>query len=151
MSVPFVRVDAFTDVSFRGNPAAVVLLETPRDATWRQDVAREMNQPATAFVAPTPEGFDLSWHSPTTELVLCGHGTLATAHVLWETGVLDPGDEARFTTKSGPLGARRDGEWIELDFPADPVRLAAPPPALLEARSGGKRRAASVRVAEDAR
>jgi predicted PhzF superfamily epimerase YddE/YHI9 len=133
MRVPVVRVDAFTDIAFRGNPAAVVLLDSPRDATWRQDVARELNQPATAFVTPGSDGFDLSWFTATTELVLCGHGTLATAHVLWETGRLPGSAAARFTTKSGVLGARRDGAWIELDFPAEPVRLAVPPPALLEA------------------
>lgn len=133
MPVPIVRVDAFTDVAFRGNPAAVVLLDAPRDATWRQDVARELNQPATAFVSPSGDAFDLSWFTGTTELVLCGHGTLATAHVLWETGRLPRASAARFATKSGVLGARCDGEWIELDFPAEPVRLAVPPPALLEA------------------
>ena len=128
-----VRVDAFTDVPFRGNPAVVVLLDGERDATWRQDVARELNQPATAFVSPSGDGFDLSWFTGTTELVLCGHGTLAAAHVLWETGRLASSDEARFRTKSGVLGAGRDGALIELDFPSEPVRLAAPPPALLEA------------------
>jgi PhzF family phenazine biosynthesis protein len=133
MPQPVFQVDAFTATPFRGNPAAVVPLEAPRDEGWMRDVAREMNLSETAFLVPAPDGFGLRWFTPTVEVDLCGHATLASAHVLWETGRLAAGAEARFHTRSGLLTARRDGSWIELDFPATPPAAADPPPGLLEA------------------
>jgi predicted PhzF superfamily epimerase YddE/YHI9 len=127
------QVDSFTDVPYRGNPAAVCVLEVARDERWMQDVAREMNLSETAFLQPEAGGFRLRWFTPAAEVELCGHATLAAAHVLWEEGKLGPGDEARFLTLSGPLGARRDGDWIELDFPATPASPAPPPPGLFGA------------------
>ncbi|HEX4495966.1 MAG TPA: PhzF family phenazine biosynthesis protein [Thermoanaerobaculia bacterium] len=127
------HVDAFTDRAFAGNPAAVCLLLEPRDAAWMQDVAREMNLSATAFLDPAAEGFNLRWFTPAMEIDLCGHGTLAAAHVLAETGRLASGDMARFHTKSGLLTAVSQGGWIELDFPARPVVAAAPLAGLAEA------------------
>jgi len=115
------QVDAFTDTPFRGNPAAVCLLEEERTPEWMQAVAAEMNLSETAFVRVLEEGFDLRWFTPTTEVNLCGHATLATAHVLWEAGWLAPGSDALFQSRSGPLKARRTGDGIELDFPADPT------------------------------
>jgi len=135
------HVDAFTDQRFGGNPAAVCLLPAAADAAWMQAVAREMNQPATAFAWPcgasVPRAagptFTLRWFTPTVELQFCGHGTLATASVLWDTGALAPTASARFETPSGTFGATRDGEWIELDLPSEPAEPAAPPPGLLDA------------------
>lgn len=127
------RVDAFADRPFAGNAAAVCLLQEPVEDRWLQAVAREMNVPATAFVRPGSGLLPLRWFSPTVELELCGHGTLATAHVLWETGLLPAGVPARFTTRGGPLAAERREGWIELDFPAEPAMEAEPPPVLAEA------------------
>jgi predicted PhzF superfamily epimerase YddE/YHI9 len=115
-----VQVDAFTNRPFTGNPAAVCVLETPPAEWWMQDVAREMNLSETAFLLPHEDGFDLRWFTPATEVDLCGHATLASAHVLWEDGHLAPDAAARFHTRSGVLTARRAGEWIEMDFPAAP-------------------------------
>ena len=115
-----VQVDAFTDRAFSGNPAAVCVMSQAADATWMQNVAREMNLSETAFLVPGRSGeYDLRWFTPTIEVELCGHATLASAHVLWEDG--HSADESiRFNTRSGVLGARRDDPWIELDFPSRP-------------------------------
>ena len=84
-------------------------------------LAAEMNLPETAFVTPNGDGFGLRWFTPTTEIELCGHGTLASAHALWETGALDRGVPARFhTRRKGELVATREGGSIALDFPAAP-------------------------------
>ena len=99
-------------------------------------VAREMNLSETAFLSPR-EGaageFELRWFTPAVEVDLCGHATLAAAHVLWETGRVEPRRRLRFHTRSGPLAARRDGDWIELDFPAKSPEPAGAPAALLQA------------------
>jgi PhzF family phenazine biosynthesis protein len=120
------QVDAFADRPFKGNPAGVCLLEAACPDEWMQSVAAEMNLSETAFVLPLERGFSLRWFTPACEVDLCGHATLATAHVLWERGVLAPDREARFETLSGRLTARRDGDRIELDFPARPP-LPEPP------------------------
>jgi predicted PhzF superfamily epimerase YddE/YHI9 len=117
---PLLQIDAFTSTPWRGNPAAVCLLDTPRDDAWLQAVASEMNLSETAFLWRRSDGFDLRWFTPTTEVPLCGHATLASAHALWDMGELPAGEPARFHTKSGVLRARRDGEWIALDFPSMP-------------------------------
>ena len=133
MAQSIFQVDAFTAEPFRGNPAAVVPLERERDDAWMQDVAREMNLSETAFLLPAGDGYRLRWFTPAVEVDLCGHATLASAHVLWETGRIAAGGEARFQTRSGLLTAVRDGAWIELDFPATPPVAADPPPGLLDA------------------
>jgi predicted PhzF superfamily epimerase YddE/YHI9 len=116
-----VQVDAFTDRPFAGNPAAVCVLEREADAGWMQDVAREMNLSETAFVVPrTAAEFGLRWFTPAVEVDLCGHATLASAHVLWEDKHTDE-DFLTFHTRSGELGASRDDPWIELDFPSRPA------------------------------
>jgi predicted PhzF superfamily epimerase YddE/YHI9 len=127
------QVDAFTDRPFAGNPAAVCILPAPADAGWMQNVAREMNLSETAFLARRHDGFDLRWFTPAVEVDLCGHATLASAHVLWQDGHLPPGTQARFHTKSGLLAADRRGKWIELDFPATRADPAPAPPGLVEA------------------
>lgn len=126
MGIPIFQVDAFTAEPFKGNPAGVCLLKAPAEASWMQNVAREMNVAETAFLLPEADGFRLRWFTPKVEVKLCGHATLATAHVLWEEGILAAGREARFQTLSGLLTARRDGERVELDFPARPVRAGLP-------------------------
>lgn len=133
MPVNVFQVDAFTDKPFSGNPAAVCLLTEPREDAWMQSVAREMNLSETAFLLEQEDGFTLRWFTPALEVDLCGHATLASAHVLWETGILAAAERARFHTRSGLLTAERRGEGIEMDFPARPERGASPPPDLAEA------------------
>jgi PhzF family phenazine biosynthesis protein len=136
MSLDLYTVDAFTDRPFAGNPAAVCLLSEPRDAVWMQSVAREMNLSETAFLHPQEGGWDLRWFTPAIEVELCGHATLASAHVLWQSGRLAAGEMARFHTLSGVLTAEQQGEWIELDFPARPAPEAAPPEGLVDLFGG---------------
>lgn len=133
MPQPVVQVDAFTSLPFAGNPAAVCILPAARDERWMQDVAREMNLSETAFLVPGEDGWGLRWFTPEVEVELCGHATLASAHVLWEDGHLASDATARFHTRSGLLTARRDGDWITLDFPAKPERAGAAPPELARA------------------
>jgi PhzF family phenazine biosynthesis protein len=95
-----------------------------------RDVAREMNLSETAFLVPYDGGYNLRWFTPAVEIDLCGHATVASAHVLWQDGHLPEGRQARFYTRSGLLTADRRGEWIELDFPAK-IAVAAEPPAEL--------------------
>ena len=118
MDVKIYQVDAFTSKPFSGNPAAVCILEEPQDETWMQDVAREMNLSETAFLHKEEDSYHLRWFTPVTEVDLCGLATLASAHVLWETGLLGSQELAQFHTLSGLLMAKRKGEEIELDFPA---------------------------------
>ncbi len=133
MPLRLTTVDAFTATPFAGNPAAVCLLPAPRDEAWMRAVAREMNLAETAFLVRQGEDFGLRWFTPAVEIDLCGHATLASAHVLWEEGHLPDGTEARFHTRSGLLrAARRDG-WITLDFPATPPVACEPMPDILEA------------------
>lgn len=121
-SIPLFQVDAFTSQPYRGNPAAICLLDAPRDPEWMQAVAAEMNLSETAFLVPGPDGFDLRWFTPAVEVAICGHATLASAHILWETGkVAATADEIRFHTKSGVLIARRHPDGIALDFPGYPT------------------------------
>jgi PhzF family phenazine biosynthesis protein len=114
-----IQVDAFTATPFQGNPAAVCVLEQTVDENWMQLVAREMNLSETAFVLKQENGFNLRWFTPTTEVPLCGHATLATAHVLWTEGYLAKETSARFHTLSGLLIANLKGNWIELNFPVN--------------------------------
>jgi PhzF family phenazine biosynthesis protein len=127
MSVTLYVVDSFTDKPFAGNPAGVCLLEAAADDTWMRLVAREMNHAETAFLYPVEGGYSLRWFTPAAEVKLCGHATLATAFMLWETGVLAKDTVARFTTLSGWLTCRRDQDWIEMDFPANVARQCTEP------------------------
>ncbi len=133
MGIRIVQVDAFTDKPFAGNPAAVCVLSERRDDHWLQDVAREMNLSETAFLWKREDGFDLRWFTPAMEVDLCGHATVASAHVLWEDDHLPQGVQARFHTRSGLLTADRLGEWLELDFPAKAEEPAETPAGLREA------------------
>ncbi len=133
MTQPIIQVDAFTDKPFTGNPAAVCILESLRDDVWMQNVAREMNLSETAFLMKRPEGYDLRWFTPLAEVDLCGHATLASAHVLWEDRYLRSEEEVQFFTKSGVLTCRQKDGWIEMDFPAEPETQAVPPKELIAA------------------
>lgn len=118
-------VNAFENGPFTGNPAAVVPLEKPADADWMQSVAAQNNLSETAFVWHGDSPVQLRWFTPTQEIMLCGHATLATAHVLFEeVGVRD--DKLSFMTRSGQLGVRRSAERLELDLPAAGARGDAP-------------------------
>ncbi len=133
MPVPIVQVDAFTAKPFAGNPAAVCILPAPRDDEWMHNVAREMNLSETAFLHPEDGGYRLRWLTPAIEVDLCGHATLASAHVLWEDGHIQPGAEARFHTRSGLLTCRRNGDWIEMNFPMRVAEHSQAPPHLADA------------------
>ena len=133
MPLSIVQVDAFTCEAFGGNPAAVCILPSEKDATWMQKVAMEMNLSETAFLQKQQDGFSLRWFTPSVEVDLCGHATLASAHVLWEAGHLAKEAQARFHTRSGLLTAERKGDWIELNFPAKQATEWDAPAGLLEA------------------
>ncbi|MDQ3011497.1 MAG: PhzF family phenazine biosynthesis protein [Acidobacteriota bacterium] len=135
MEIPLLHIDAFTSEAFRGNPAAVCLLEAPKPTGWMQKVAAEMNLPITAFVVQRSNAneADLRWFTPTVEMPLCGHATLASAHALWETGRLTETQEARFHIASGTLVCHRAGKQIEMNFPALPIQEADLPSAIAEA------------------
>jgi len=114
-------VDSFTRESFKGNPAGVCILDKAAPENWMQNIAMEMNLSETAFVYPEDNGFQLRWFTPTTEVELCGHATLATAHILFETGILKSHETARFFTRSGLLTVIFKGKFLEMNFPATPA------------------------------
>ncbi len=131
MGIRMVQVDAFTNRPFAGNPAAVCVLREAKPEQWLRDVAREMNLSETAFLWEREDDYRLRWFTPAAEVDLCGHATVASAHVLWEDRHLLAGRQARFHTRSGLLTADRRGEWIELNFPAKLAQAVEAPPALL--------------------
>ncbi|NBD18735.1 MAG: PhzF family phenazine biosynthesis isomerase [Cyanobacteria bacterium] len=134
MKQTIIQVDAFTNTPFSGNPAAVCVLTEPQSDQWMQQVAAEMNLSETAFLHPHEDDYALRWFTPTTEVPLCGHATLASAHVLWSEGYLPLDQSARFDTKSGLLTATRHEDWIELNFPAatyTPIAIPEPLPQAL--------------------
>ncbi len=134
MKLEITTVDAFTNRMFGGNPAAVILLPEPKPDAWLQSLAMELNLAETAFLDSRDDGsYGLRWFTPTVEVDLCGHATVASAHVLWQIGALAEHEIARFHTRSGLLTATRRSDWIELDFPVTPVTEIAAPAGLLEA------------------
>jgi PhzF family phenazine biosynthesis protein len=130
MTLTITQVDAFTAEPFAGNPAAVCVLPGPREPHWMQKVALEMNLAETAFLVKSDDGYELRWFTPATEVDLCGHATLASAHVLWESGQLGTQETARFHTRSGLLTAEKRADWIWLDFPATPAEPITVPAEL---------------------
>lgn len=136
MSRPLFVVDAFAAQPFSGNPAAVCLLDEPASESWMQRVAAEMNLSETAFLVAEEGAWRLRWFTPATEVDLCGHATLASAHVLWESGAALPAEGLKFATRSGTLGAARVGDRIGLDFPADPPEALEPVPAVEDCLGG---------------
>lgn len=139
MAIPVLQIDSFTDIPFRGNPAAVCILTVTKSDSWFQTVAAELNAPATAFITPHEDPFKrayrLRWFTPQIELEICGHGTLAAAHALWTEGHLRPTDTAVFHTKSGVLRCSRNMQgWIMMEFPLLAATAVSVPPAdLLDA------------------
>ena len=133
MAQEIFQVDAFSAKPFAGNPAGVCILPEEADEAWMQAVANEMNLSETAFLVRQEDGYNLRWFTPATEVDLCGHATLASAHILWEQGLLAPDEQARFFTRSGLLSAQQEGSWIELDFPAEPAEQTTVPEALFKA------------------
>lgn len=132
MEIEIYQVDAFTEKPFGGNPAAVCLLPGPTDPVWMQKVAREMNLSETAFLYRENKGFDIRWFTPAVEVDLCGHATLASAHILWGEGRVGRDEVIEFYTLSGVLTAAMSGGSIELDFPSEPERMTDAPPELTE-------------------
>ena len=130
---PIFQVDAFAQQAFSGNPAAVCWLEKPANETWMQAVAAEMNLSETAFVYAVENGFNLRWFTPVAEVKLCGHATLATAHVLWEENKLATNKTAYFHTKSGVLTAKKTNDGVVMDFPITSAKPVAMPIGLLDA------------------
>jgi len=133
MSQTIYQVDAFTDKPFKGNPAAVCILSKTMPDWWMQSIAAEMNLAETAFLLKQEDGYGLRWFTPTVEVDLCGHATLAAAHILWETEQLGKNQIARFWTRSGLLSGAISEDTIELDFPAEPALETAAPEFLIEA------------------
>ncbi|MEN6611709.1 MAG: PhzF family phenazine biosynthesis protein, partial [Methanoregulaceae archaeon] len=125
--------DAFTGTPFRGNPAGVCILDEEADPAWMLSVAGEVRASETAFLFPGKNEWNLRWFTPVTEVDLCGHATLAAAGVLWSSGRELPGSAISFRTRSGLLTARKEGDCISLDFPAEPVSPIPCPPGLCEA------------------
>ena len=134
MTIPLLVVDAFAEKPFTGNPAAVCLLEQERSAAWMQSLAAEMKHSETAYLLPISEQrWSLRWFTPAVEVDLCGHATLASAHVLWSEDLAPAGSTITFDTRSGPLRASQNDPWIELDFPAVLAETTDPPILLEEA------------------
>ncbi len=133
MTTTLYQVDAFTNRPFTGNPAGVCLVQEPVEEQWMQKVASEMNLSETAFVQRKGTRFELRWFTPMVEVDLCGHATLAAAHILWESRVLEKDQTAYFDTRSGLISASWSKGWIEMDFPAEPAVAAEPPAELLAA------------------
>jgi PhzF family phenazine biosynthesis protein len=127
---PIYQIDAFAAEPFRGNPAGVCLLEAAADEVWMQHVAAEMNLSETAFVYGEGDSYQIRYFTPTIEVPLCGHATLSTAHVLWQEGLVPADRPIVFRSPAGLLGARREGEWICLDFPAVPASPCGAEPEL---------------------
>ena len=123
----FFQVDSFTDSVFKGNPAGVCILTEEKSEEWMQKTAAEMNLSDTAFLSKYKDGYNLRWFTPSTEVNLCGHATLASAHILWEYKYLENDAEAKFFTKSGILTANLRNDWIELNFPAEPEECSETP------------------------
>jgi predicted PhzF superfamily epimerase YddE/YHI9 len=132
VTLPLFQVDAFTDRPFAGNPAAVCVLESEEESAWLQAIATELRMPATAFVLPAEGEWRLRWFTAETELELCGHGTLSAAHVLWETGMGDPGTSVTFQTRAGEIAAAREDGSIFVALPPGAVVEAGAPLRLLE-------------------
>ncbi len=132
-TLPLYQVDAFTSEIFHGNPAAVCLLEKEMPDAWLQAVAAEMNLSETAFLHKQGDDYQLRWFTPLVEVDLCGHATLASAHVLFSTGRVPEGKEVRFHTRSGVLSAIENDGWITLNFPVRPVQTLPEPEGLKEA------------------
>ncbi|UCG61417.1 MAG: PhzF family phenazine biosynthesis protein [Candidatus Zixiibacteriota bacterium] len=126
------QVDSFTGTKFSGNPAGVCVMDDAASVKWMQNIASEMNLSETAFLFAKDDEYNLRWFTPTVEVELCGHATLAAAHILWKKGFHSRAQKIRFHTLSGLLTAEWVDGWIKLDFPSEPPRATSAPPGLLE-------------------
>ncbi len=133
MSFNLFQVDAFTNEPFSGNPAAICFLPAPQEAVWMQQVAAEMNLSETAFLYQKEGCCELRWFTPVSEVDLCGHATLASAHLLWEEGLYQENAPIQFKTKSGFLTATKSENGIEIDLPAEPIHVSETPSDLIQA------------------
>jgi PhzF family phenazine biosynthesis protein len=134
ITTPIYQVDSFTAEPFHGNPAGVCLLREDADPSWMQAVAAEMNLSETAFVKRRANSdFSIRWFTPTVEVPLCGHATLASAHILWEEDLVPCEKPITFHGQEELLTARREADWICLDFPALPVEESTAPVGLSDA------------------
>lgn len=126
------QVDSFTNEIFKGNPAGVCIINKMPSEEWMLYVAAEMNLSETAFVVKQEDHFDLKWFTPTIEIDLCGHATLAAAHILWSEGYFEAHKEIYFHTKSGVLKVMKKGDWLQMDFPKLEYHLSEAPKELIE-------------------
>jgi PhzF family phenazine biosynthesis protein len=133
MAVRVFYIDAFTGKAFAGNQAAVCLLDQAADEQWMQSVAAEIGFSETAFIVRKGNDFSLRWFTPSCEMELCGHATLASAHALWQEGWLTRDKKAVFHTAGGVLTAKEISSGIEMDFPAESAATAEAPHGLAEA------------------
>ncbi len=115
------QVDAFTSEPFKGNPAGVCILNSEPSEEWMQNIAMEMNLSETAFVWPGQDCRIIRFYTPEAEIHLCGHATLSSSHILFETGMVKSNEEIRFSSKAGILVIKKDGDWITMNFPAYPL------------------------------
>jgi predicted PhzF superfamily epimerase YddE/YHI9 len=136
MTITLFQVDSFAREPFKGNPAGVCVLDHPADEKWMQNLAMEMNLSETAFLWPERDEYRLRWFTPSFEIALCGHGTLAAAHILWEQKYLKEHEVAKFITKSGILSAQKRGTKIFMDFPSQPPKPCPVPPSLQDLSIG---------------
>ncbi len=111
------HVDAFTTAPFKGNPAAVCIMENKPDAVWMQNVAAEMNLSETAFVWTENKNYIIRYYTPEAEVDLCGHATLSASHILYETGIVKSNELINFASKAGKLVINKEGKWITMNFP----------------------------------
>lgn len=122
MNALLFQIDAFTSQPFKGNPAGVVLSEHLPPREMMQNMAMEMNLSETAYIAPTDDGYSIRFFTPTTEIDLCGHATLASAHVLFEKGWVPSDSAITFHSKAGILKVEKQGDWLKMNFPINPVQ-----------------------------
>lgn len=115
------QVDSFTDIPFKGNPAGVMIVDKGCDSIWMQNIAMEMNLSETAFVIPTESCFEIRYFTPTKEVPLCGHATLASAHVIYELGLVKLTDIINFKAQGGDLYIKKDLDWLAMNFPKYPL------------------------------
>jgi PhzF family phenazine biosynthesis protein len=131
--IEIVQIDAFTSEAYKGNPAAVCLMKGPGNEQWMRHVAREMNLSETAFLYPIKGGYHLRWLTPTSEVDMCGHATLATAHFLYEQGHEPKNKEIAFKVRAGWVSASKEGELITLNFPVNRPKKVKTPATLAKA------------------
>ena len=138
MKIALYQVDAFTDELFHGNPAAICFLDEWLDTNLMQKIATEMNQSETAFIIPEGDRFEIRYFTPSVEVPLCGHATLASGHIIYELGLVSTDDTINFKAKGGDLAISRESDWIVMNFPAYPLTKIDIPRDFKEIIGAGK-------------